>query len=74
MPPTTLRVDTRRSRYDFDSLKHGDSIEVTSVAGAMEMFRRWKKAVKGRRGRLVLSHYRDRDTFNTLRFIDDDIV
>jgi hypothetical protein len=69
MPPNILRVDTRRSRYRFDLLKHGDALEVNSVAGAMEMFRRWKKA-KGRRGRLIPS----RDAFNTLFFIDDDVV
>ena len=67
--PTILRIDTRSSRYRFDSLKHGDAIEVSSVAGAMEMFRRWKK-IKGRRGRLIPS----RDSFNTLFFIDDDVV
>ena len=69
MPPTILRVDTRSSRYRFDSLKHGDAIEVSSVPGAMEMFRRWRKA-KGRRGRLIPA----RDSTNTLFFIDDEIV
>ena len=68
MPPNTLRVDTRRSRYHFDALKHGDVLEVTSVSGAMEMFRRWKKS-KGRQARLVPS----RDTLHTLIFIDDDV-
>lgn len=69
MPPNILRVDTRKSRYHFDALKDGDVLEVTSVSGAMEMFRRWKKA-KGRRGRLIPS----RDTLYTLLFIDDDVV
>ena len=69
MPPNVLRVDTRKSRYQFDALKDGDALEVTSVAGAMEMFRRWKKT-KGRRGRLVRAH----DARCTLVFIDDDIV
>lgn len=69
MPTNILRVDTRSSRYRFDLLKHGDVLEVTSVAGAMEMFRRWKKT-KGRRGRLITS----RDSSNTLFFIDDEVV
>ena len=69
MPPNVLRVDTRKSRYDFDSLKDGDALEVTSVSGAKETFRRWKKA-KGRRARLVPS----RDTITTLLFVDDDVV
>jgi hypothetical protein len=69
MPPNVLRIDTRGSRYRFDTLKHGDAIEVTSIPGAMEMFRRWKKA-KGRRGRLIPS----RGSLNTLFFIDDDDV
>lgn len=69
MPPRTMRVDTRTSHYRFDELKHGDALEVNSIKGAMEMFRRWKKT-KGRRGRLIPS----RDAFNTLFFIEDDIV
>jgi hypothetical protein len=69
MPPKVIRVDTKTSRYRFDQLRHGDALQVSSVAGAMEMFRRWKKT-KGRRGRLIPS----RDAFNTLFFIEDDIV
>ena len=68
MPVNIVRVDTSASRYRFDSLKHGDALEVVSKAGAQEMFRRWKKA-KGRRGRLVPS----RDNENLLFFIDDDV-
>ena len=67
--PNTLRVDTRNPHYRFDELKHGDMLEVSSIRGAMEMFRRWKKA-KGRRGRLIPS----RETFYTLHFVEDDIV
>lgn len=69
MPPNIVRVDPRNSHYRFDLLKHGDALEVRSVSGAMEMFRRWKKS-RGRRGRLVLS----RDRLNTLFFLDDDEV
>jgi hypothetical protein len=67
MSPSIRRVDTTASHYRFDSLRHGDAIEVTSKSGALEMFRRWKK-LKGRRGRLVSS----RDYANVLFFIDDD--
>jgi hypothetical protein len=69
MPPNIIRVDPSVSRYRFDSLQHGDAIEVNSKPGAQEMFRRWKKA-SGRRGRLVPS----RDFPRLLFFIDEQIV
>ena len=69
MPLNIRRVDTSTSRYRFDSLKHGDAIEVASKAGAQEMLRRWKRAT-GRRARLVPS----RDFPNVLFFIDETIV
>jgi hypothetical protein len=69
MSPTIVRVDTSGSRYRFDSLKHGDLLEVKSKPGALEMFRRWKKA-KGRQARLIPSH----EFPNVLIFIDESIV
>jgi hypothetical protein len=42
---------------------------VESKPGALEMFRRWKKA-KGRRARLISSH----EFPNVLIFIDESIV
>jgi hypothetical protein len=69
MTVNIVRVATPVSRYHFDSLKHGDAIEVVSKPGAQEMFRRWKKA-KGRRGRLVPS----REFPNLLFFIDETII
>jgi hypothetical protein len=69
MQPTILRVAPRESRYRFDSLTHGDAIEVASVASAQEMFRRWKKRT-GRGGRLVSLP----DQPNLLFFLDRNIV
>jgi hypothetical protein len=72
MPPNVVRVDipgSRYSHYHFDSLKHGDLLEVKSKLGALEMFRRWKKT-KGRRARLI-TH---REYPNVLIFIDESIV
>jgi hypothetical protein len=54
------------SRYNFDSLRHGDAIAVRSKASCREMFRRWKKT-SGRRGRLVSS----REDPTLLYFIDE---
>ena len=70
MRPNVVRVDTTRSRYSFDTLKHGDMLEVRSKSGALEMFRRWKKASKLNRGRLLPS----RESPNILIFIDDSLV
>jgi hypothetical protein len=69
MSSSIRRVDTSGSRYAFDSLRHGDAIEVASKPGAQEMFRRWKKA-RGRRGRLVPS----REFPNLLFFLDENSV
>jgi hypothetical protein len=69
MSPNIVRVDTTASRYRFDSLKHGDLLEVNSKSGALEMFRRWKKA-KGRQARLIPSQQFP----NMLVFIDESIV
>jgi hypothetical protein len=52
MQPTILRVKPALSRYRFESLKHGDAIEVASKASTQELFRRWKKR-NGRTGHLV---------------------
>ena len=69
MQPNILRVAPHVSRYGFDSLNHGDAIEVASKASAQEMFRRWKKRT-GRRGRLVALAEHP----NLLFFIDQSIV
>lgn len=69
MPQNFVRVDTKYSRYRFDSLKHGDKIEVSSRLGAREMFRRWKKA-RGRQARLIASL----DYPNVFTFIDESLV
>ena len=73
MPSNIFRVDTMGSRYPFDSLKHGDTLQVNSIRGAQEMFRRWKNAKstdKRRRGRLVPS----REYADVLVFIDETII
>jgi hypothetical protein len=69
MQPTILRVNSRESRYRFESLRHGDAIEVASRASAQEMFRRWKKR-HGRTGHLISLP----DQPNLLFFIDQSIV
>jgi hypothetical protein len=69
MQPTIMRVIPQVSRYRFDSLRHGDAIEVASRAGAQEMFRRWKKKT-GRSGRLVSIPEQP----NLLFFLDQSIV
>jgi hypothetical protein len=69
MQPTILRVKPIESRYRFDSLRHGDAIEVVNRASAQEMFRRWKKR-NGRAGRLVALP----DQPNLLFFIDQSLV
>jgi hypothetical protein len=69
MQPTILRVEPRASRYRFESLRHGDAIEVASVGSAQEMFRRWKKRT-GRAGRLVALPEQP----NLLFFLDQSIV
>ena len=58
-----------RAHYNFDSLKHGDAIEVASTESAREMFRRWKRAT-GRPGRLVRSRLYPRLLF----FVDDTAI
>ncbi|MGC2785820.1 MAG: hypothetical protein WA397_18720 [Roseiarcus sp.] len=61
-----LVIKPREKRYNFDALRHGDSLEVKSLKGAREMFRRWKLRT-GRRARLVGS----RDYPQHLFFIDE---
>ena len=50
--PRIVRLKPVYRRYDFDSLKHGDAIEVESKAGAQEMLRRWRNK-NGSSARLV---------------------
>jgi hypothetical protein len=49
--PRVIRMMVR-PLYDFDSLHHGDAIDVESKAGAQEMLRRWRNKT-GRRAQLV---------------------
>jgi uncharacterized protein (DUF1684 family) len=68
----------RTPRYNFDQLKHGDAIEVDSVSGAREMFRRWK--AKTGRAHVRLTGAREKGKEKFLFFIDatapalDDVV
>jgi hypothetical protein len=68
--PKFIRVDTTfKSSYPFDSLKHGDAIEVRNINSAREVFRRWRKA-RRRQAQLVGSLTSPRLLF----FIDEQIV
>jgi hypothetical protein len=61
--------------YNFDRLKHGDAIEVQSVSGAREMFRRWRNKTGRRHTRLTSA--REKGKENMLFFIEtasDDVV
>jgi hypothetical protein len=70
MQPNVIRVDTRfRSSYPFDTLKHGDIIEVDHPNSAKEVFRRWRKRSK-RKAQLVTSSISPR----LLHFIDESVV
>jgi hypothetical protein len=70
MPPNIIHVDTRfKSRYPFDSLKHGDVIEVEHPNSAKEVFRRWRK-LRQRKAQLVSSQSFPK----LLYFIDEQIV
>ena len=70
MQPNIFRVDTSfRSSYPFDSLKHGDVIEVERPDSAREVFRRWRK-LRQRKAQLVSSLSSPRFLF----FIDEQIV
>ncbi|HEY1431858.1 MAG TPA: hypothetical protein VGF39_09560 [Stellaceae bacterium] len=61
--------DSERERlYDFDKLRHGDTVPVRSKLSAQEMFRRWRRRT-GRKARLVGS----RDTPDVLYFIDEEV-
>jgi hypothetical protein len=42
-----------RVHYDFDKLKHGDAIRVSSVSGARTMFARWRERHPDRHVQLV---------------------
>jgi hypothetical protein len=61
-----MRSPAKKPRYDFDSMQHGDAIEVASKPACREMFRRWKRA-HGRHGRLVSS----REHPSLLFFLDE---
>ena len=41
--------------YNFDALVHGDAIEVESIKGAREMFRRWRQRTGRRQPKLIAS-------------------
>jgi hypothetical protein len=61
--------------YNFDKLKHGDAIEVQSISGAREMFRRWR--LKTGRMHARLTSAREKGKEHMLFFIDtasDDVV
>jgi hypothetical protein len=58
----------RTPLYNFDNLKHGDAIEVGSVSGAREMFRRWKRKTGRLHVRLTSAREKGREHF--LFFID----
>jgi hypothetical protein len=67
----------RTPLYNFDILKHGDAIEVESLSGAREMFRRWR--LKTGRTHARLTSARQKGKENLLFFIDtsptlDDVV
>jgi hypothetical protein len=62
-PPTE-----RTPLYNFDNLKHGDAIEVASVSGAREMFRRWR--LKTGRLHVRLTSAREKGKEHFLFFID----
>jgi hypothetical protein len=59
----------RTPLYNFDALKHGDAIEVQSVSGAREMFRRWKQKTGRLHARLTSAREKGRENF--LFFLDD---
>jgi hypothetical protein len=70
MQPNIIRVDTSfKSPYPFDSLKHGDVIEVEHPTSAKEVFRRWRK-LRQRQAQLIQSLTSPRLLF----FIDEQIV
>jgi uncharacterized protein (DUF1684 family) len=61
--------------YNFDKLKHGDAIEVQSISGAREMFRRWRQKTGRLHVRLTSAREKGKEKF--LFFIDtasDDVV
>jgi hypothetical protein len=45
--------DPKEPKYPFDSLEHGDAIEVESIPGAREMFRRWREKTGRRQTKLI---------------------
>jgi hypothetical protein len=63
-PPSSERTPL----YNFDALKHGDAIEVGSVSGAREMFRRWRQKTGRQHVRLTSAREKGREHF--LFFID----
>lgn len=68
--PNIIRVDTTfKSAYPFDSLKHGDAIQVEHPNSAKEVFRRWRK-LRERKAQLVSSLTSPKLLF----FIDEQLV
>lgn len=68
--PQFIRVDTTfKSAYPFDSLKHGDVIQVEHPNSAKEVFRRWRK-VRQRKAQLIQSLTSPKLLF----FIDEQLV
>jgi hypothetical protein len=63
--PRIVRMKPFHPRYDFNTLKHGDAIEVASKASAREMFRRWRRKT-GSCARLVSAI----ESPNRLYFLD----
>src|SRR6516162_3697846 len=45
--------DQKEPKYQFGALKHGDAIEVESIGGAREMFRRWRRQTGRRQTKLI---------------------
>ena len=64
--PAILQTQPHRPKYDFDTMRHGDAIDVENVNAAREMFARWRRKT-GRRARLTTS----REYPNRLFLIDD---
>lgn len=65
--PNVIRVETQKSRYRFDELKHGDALEVDHPESARELFRQWRSRNKRKGAQLVKSQQSPK----ILYFIDD---
>lgn len=69
MTPTIIRIKKSSSKYRFDTLKHGDVIEVEHPTSAKEVFRRWRKR-HARTAQLIQSQISPK----LLIFIDEQLV